>query len=258
MRRVVLILGVAATAACGGPQVPAHNGYKSEKAKPWKKPKPISLDDKGEAKVEGDLSYPDMRRAKWYAVDLPSTGELSLKLEITPPGEAVNDDFDLAYEVLDPGFRVIGKSDLEDEDAHEVQKAKTLLDLAPGKYLIHLYLQGRMDTAEYVLRVTFKATKPNDIKSDFPARVEFPPPLPMVALNDDTPPKYKPQPPRPPRGPRPPSPPPGEKKPEKKDAVSARIVGMSVISAGVQILIGRGTASGASDGMKASLKGISG
>lgn len=261
MRRVVFILGVVVMAACGGPQVPVHNGYKSEKAKPWKKPKPIALDDKGEAKVEGDLSYPDMRRAKWYAVDLPSNGQLSLKLEITPPGEAVNDDFDLAYEVLDPGFRVIGKSDLEDEDAHEVQKAKTLVDLAPGKYLVHLYLQGRMDTAEYVLRVAFKPTKASEVKSDFPAQVEFVPPLPMVALNDDTPPGYikKPAPPRPPGGgkrPPPPPPPPGTKEP--KETVTARIVGVSVGNGGVEILIGRGTDSKASNGMKATLKGISG
>ena len=247
-------------AACGGPQVPAHNGYKSEKAKPWKKPKPLVLDDKGEAKAEGDLSYPDMRRAKWFAIDLPSNGELSLKLEITPPGEAVNDDFDLAYEVLDPGFRVIGKSDLEDEDAHEVQKAKTLRDLVPGKYLVHLYLQGRMDTAEYVLRVAFKQTKPADVKSDFPAQVEFVPPLPMVALNDDTPPgMIKKPPPKGPRGgggrPPPPPPPPGK---DVKETVTARIVGVSVVSGGVQILIGRGTASKASNGMKAVLKGISG
>ena len=258
MRWIVLVLFAVAAGACGGPKVPVHNGYKSEKAKPWKKPKPLALDDKGEAKADGELSYADMRRAKWYAVDLPSTGELSIKLEITPPGEAVNDEFDLAYEVLDPGFRVIGKSDLEDEDAHEVQKAKTLLDLSPGRYLIHLYLQGRMDTAEYVVRVAFKATKPADIKSDFPAQVEFVPPLPMVALNDDTPAKYKPQPPRPPRPPRPPGDPKKPDKPEKKETVSARIVGMSIVTGGVQILVGRGTASGASNGMKASLKGISG
>jgi len=261
MRWIVLVLSVAAAAACGGPKVPVHNGYKSEKAKPWKKAKPLAFDDKGEAKVEGDLSYPDMKRAKWYAIDLPSSGQLSVKLEITPPGEAVNDDFDLAYEVLDPGFRVIGKSDLEDEDAHEVQKAKTLVELQPGHYLIHLYLQGRMDTAEYVLRVAYKPTKIEDVKSDFPAQVEMPPPLPMVALNDDTPPGYlkKTQPqPRPPRGPRPPSEPKKPDKGDKKEPVNARIVGMSIVSGGVQILVGRGTASGAADGMKASLKGISG
>ena len=30
--------------------------------------------------------------------------------------------------------------------------------LAPGKYLIHIYLQGRMDTADFVLHAGFKTT----------------------------------------------------------------------------------------------------
>ena len=53
-------------------------------------------------------------------------------------------------EILDPGYRVIAKSDLEEEDAHELTKSKTLYDLAPGKYLIHLYLQSRLDTADFI------------------------------------------------------------------------------------------------------------
>ena len=110
--------------------------------------------------------------------------------------------------------------------------------------------------------VAFKPTKPSEVKSDFPAQVEFVPPLPMVALNDDTPPGMikKQPPPRPPGGggkrPPPPPPPPGEK--DKKEAVTARIVGVSVAAGGVDILIGRGTDSKASNGMKATLKGISG
>jgi len=124
--------------ACGGPQIPTHNGYKPKEAKPWKKPKVLKLDDKHEAKADGDVSYPDMRRARWYEIALPSNGQLSLALEVTPPGDAVNDDFDLGMEVVGPTYRVISKSDLEDEDAHELNKKKTLLDLPPGKYLIHL------------------------------------------------------------------------------------------------------------------------
>jgi hypothetical protein len=72
-------------AACGGPQIPAHNGYKPKEAKPWQKAKTLKFDDKLEAKTDGDLSYPDMRRAHWYQLTLPSNGQLQLQLEVTPP-----------------------------------------------------------------------------------------------------------------------------------------------------------------------------
>ena len=99
-------------AACGGTQVPTHNGYKSEKAKPWKKPKTLKFDDKLEAKAEGELSYAEMRARAGTRSTSRRPASSTLKLEITPPGDATNDDFDLGVEVLDPGFRVISKSDL--------------------------------------------------------------------------------------------------------------------------------------------------
>lgn len=258
MRRIVIASLVVLT-ACGGAQIPKHSGYKSDKAKPWKKPKALAWDDKGEAKAEGDLAYADYRRAKWYSVDLPGDGELGMRLEITPPGDATNEDFDLGVEVLDPGYRVISKSDLEDEDAHELTKAKTLYDLHAGKYLIHLYLQGRTDTADFIMRLTFKRTAAAEVKSDFPVHVAFIPPLPMVPLNDDTPKNYKPEKPavvthviRKPKGP-------VEKKPDKPDtSLTARIIGLQVSGGGTQITVGRGTESGAAQGMKGKLQGVSG
>ena len=258
MRWIVLVIGITlALGACGGPKIPMHAGYKNEKVKPWKKPKALALDEKLEAKTEGDLSYADMRRAKWFSIELPRHGELSLRLEITPPGEAANDDFDLALEILDPGFRVISKSDLEDEDAHELTKTKTLFDLEAGKYLIHLYLQSRMDTADFILRAAFKPTTAAELKSDFPTQVAFIPPLPMVPLNDDTPAKYKPptnvvirtkvKPKLNPADPKP-----------VATALTARIVGVSVVSGGTKIVVGRGTNTGAMSGMKAKLGGVQG
>jgi hypothetical protein len=60
----------------------------------------------------------------------------------------------VGFEVLDPGNRVIARSDLQEgDDVGEIQKSKSLLDLEPGRYLVHLYLQGRMDSADYLLRV---------------------------------------------------------------------------------------------------------
>lgn len=256
MRWIVLVLWLV---GCGGPKIPAHSGYKSDKSKPWNKAKALKFsEDKGEAKSEGELNYADHRRARWYALTLPTHGELTIKVEITPPGDATNEDFDLGVEVLDPHFRVISKSDLEDgEDAGELTKTKPLFDLEPGKYLVHLYLQSRVDTADYILRATFKATKAAEAKTDYPAQVAFYPSLPMVPLNDDTPARYRPTnvvtrv-----RNPKPPKPQPG--KPPPVAVLTARIVGVSVVGNSTRIVVGRGTTTGAASGMKAKLNGIPG
>jgi len=249
-----IVLGCAVT-ACGGPQIPTHNGYKPKEATPWNKPKALKFDDKGEAKAEGDLSYPDMRRARWYELNLPSSGQLSIGLEITPPGDAVNDDFDLGMEVLDPGYRVISKSDLDEGDAHELNKKKTLVDLAPGKYLIHVFLQGRMDTADFVLRAAFKATAAAEVKSNFPADVLFVPVLAQVPLQDDTPRNYRPVivekhgPKHTTKSAATPATPPAA-------TVTARIINVQIVAGGTQITMGRGTTTGATDGMHGSIRGV--
>jgi hypothetical protein len=256
MRWIVLVsVALAAFAsACGGPKVPMHAGYKSEKAKPWKKPKPLILDEKLEASADGELSYGDYRRARWFAIDLPANGQLTLKLDITPPGDSVNEEFDLAMEVLDPGFRVISKSDLEEADAFELAKSKTLLDLPAGRYLIHLYLQGRMDTAEYELRAQFERTAAAEVKTSFPSEVEFVPPLAMVPPKDDTPASYRPDKPVRTTVVRRRKPKPAPEQP-KAEVLTGRITAVSVVNNKTQITIGLGTANNARDGMKGSLKG---
>jgi hypothetical protein len=240
--------------------VPQHNGYKGgSKAKPWKKSKTLKFDEKNEAKVEGDLSYPDQRRAAWYVADLTQPGQLDLKLEIVPPGESTNEDFDLGFEVLDPGFRVIARSNKEEgDDVGEIQKSKSLLDLEPGRYSIHLYLQGRLDTCDYVLRAAFKPMSTVG-KSDFPAQVAFPQALPMVPLTDDTPKNYKPQVATTvvtvKKGPKV-TKPKEEPKPAAPTAITARIIGMQVTGSTTQITIGRGTSAGMAVGMKGKIVGV--
>lgn len=253
-----IVPAVCLLVACGGTKVPLHSGYKNDKSKPWKNPKQIKLDDKGEGKADGALNYASMSRARWYAIQLPSHGELTIRLEITPPGDETNEDFDLALEVLDPGYRVIAKSDKEEEDAGELTKTKTLFDLEPGKYFIHLYLQGRLDSGDYNLKANFKPTKAGDKPSDFPAQVAFVDALPMVPLNDDTPKTYRPPTTVVTTRTRPPKAPP--KKPDEKPVtvLNARIVGVSVIGGGTRIVLGRGTLTGAASGMKAKLNGING
>ena len=251
-----IVLGCAAT-ACGGPQIPTHNGYKPKEATPWKKPKALKFDDKGEAKAEGNLSYPDMRRARWYELNLPSSGQLTIGLEITPPGDAVNDDFDLGMEVLDPGYHVISKSDLDDEDAQQLNKKKTLVELAPGKYLVHLFLQGRMDTADFVLHAAFKATAAAEVKSNFPADVLFVPVLAQVPLQDDTPRNYHPVVVEK-HGPRRTRPAAATPAATPAATVTARIINVQIVSGGTQITLGRGTTTGATDGMHGTIRGVGG
>jgi len=55
MGRLMFLLSIAVV-ACGGPDIPAHNGYKSDHAKPWKKAKTLKFDDQNIAKAKGDLT----------------------------------------------------------------------------------------------------------------------------------------------------------------------------------------------------------
>jgi hypothetical protein len=259
MKRALLLLTVFG-AACGGPQIPQHNGYKETTTKPWKKVKTLKFDDKGEAKADGDLSYPDRRRAAWYGVDLATPSNLALRLDITPPGDAVNEDFDFGIEVLDPGNRPVVRKDLEEGDSqHDLNKMADLKDLQPGHYLIHLYLQGRLDTAEYTMHATLKAAASAEVKSDFPAQVAFVGPLALVPVTDDTPKNYKPPVTTPvvithrPRGPTPPPPP---KPPPPPTTTSARIIGVAVGSGGATITIAAGTSAGARNGQTGKVVGI--
>ena len=245
-------------AACGGRQVPEHSGYKNVKSKPWQKAKLLSWDEKGETKASGDLSYAKYDRSAWYMVDVPAPGELALKLEVEPPGDEVNEDFDLALEVLDPGNRVISKADLEEDDAGEINKSRLLYDLQPGRYMIHVYLQGRLDVADFDLRLAYKRAGAQEVKSDFTTKVAFVPPLPMVPVNDDTPkglPKQttiittK-------KTPRPPKETPKEAPPATTK--TARILGVSVVGGGTQIMIGLGKDQGVDAGWKAKVAGVQG
>lgn len=229
-----------------------HSGYKGKNPQPWKKAKTLKFDDKHVAKAEGDLSYKRYKRAAWYVANLDQAGKLDLELEVTPPTD--EGEFDLGFEVMDSGFRTIAKSDLEEgDDAGELTKTKSLKDLEPGKYYVHLYLQGRLDTADYVLRATFKAM-PSVGQSDFPAQVAFPPPLPMVPLQDDTPlPEHKPTVVH--KGPRKETP---KEEPKKATGtkLTAVIIGMKVDGKGTKITIALGTQAGAGVGMQGQVVGL--
>jgi len=262
-KMVLVGLGVSVLAlgACGGTQIPQHSGYKSNKAKPWNKPKTIKLNDDYKGKISAELDYAAFKRARWFAVDLPGPGTLDVNIEVIPGGPERDDDeqMDVGLEILDQKFNVLAKSDLEADDARELKKERSLKELPEGRYLIHMYLEGRLDAADVDLKVAF--TK-GDLpwQSDFPNQVAFVGPLPAVPVLDDTP-----APPKKPvrthgtrHGPRPPRPPPQDPPPTTPTAgnVVVAITDVQASGSGAQIVIGGGTSDGLSNGLVGSVRGV--
>jgi hypothetical protein len=256
MRGIAVTLATLVMVGCGGADIPEHSGYKNDKVKPWKKPKLIPLDDKNEGKAEGELIYAEYTRARWYAVDLPEEGELELKLEIGTALEG-DEEFDLAFEVLDQNFQVLIRADVEEEDAHEMNKTRTLYELSPGRYLIHVYLQRRIDQAEYDLKVAFRPQS-KSFESDFPAQVAFVGRLPGVPPFDDTPANYRPQIVRKPTGKKTTGKKPTVEKVPVTNTMSASIINVVVSGSGSIITINRGTNHNVNNDMTGYVKGLKG
>jgi hypothetical protein len=175
---------VATLVACGGPDIPVHNGYPA-KAKPWRKAAILELDEQNQAEADATVSYPKRERAKWFAVDLPASGELDVDLTVTPIGTSQK-GMDLAVEVLDEGFRVLTRADDEEDDAGDDEKHRTLYELAPGRLYLHVYTQARLDEADFTLAITFRPVA-SVSKTDFPAKVAYVGQLPLVPSKDDAP-----------------------------------------------------------------------
>src|SRR5690349_4706186 len=138
---------LAPTGGCAGQQIPAHDGYKSPKSTPWKKPKVLSIDEDLEGEIDGELDYAARKRARWLAVDLAFPASMQVQLQTGGDDR----DLDIGLEILDDGFNVLAKADAEDEDAGEPRKERSIKDVQPGRYYIHLYLQGRLDRADYTV-----------------------------------------------------------------------------------------------------------
>lgn len=261
--RIALLAIPCLLVACAG-RIPDHDGYAGKSAKGWEKPTVIELDEDLEAEADGELSYPARRRARWFAVDLPEPGRLAVQLSYLPLGnqgdeEFVDDPFDVAFEVYDASHRLLVRADNEESDAGERKKQRTVEDLASGRYLVHVYLQRRLDEAEYNLRLQLKRGAIAS-STDFPRDVRFPETLPQVPVVDDTP----APPPRPRcRGRRcgnddrkPPrnnaSGPKAEKDEEiaSGTAMQGRITGVRVVEGGTRITINRGSTHGVAKGWK--------
>ncbi|HUQ04376.1 MAG TPA: hypothetical protein VM261_17875 [Kofleriaceae bacterium] len=190
---VFLTLGLTFCVACGGAQIPSHNGYKGKKPRPWEKAKVLKL-DKNEAKADVDLDYAKLKRAKWLAVDLPGPGTLTAQIEVSPSSgsggtteEGEELDIDVGFELLDGNsFNILAASNLESDDAHELKKELKAKELTEGRYLIHVYLQGRLDAADIDVKVNFERGQVA-WKSDFPNQVAFVGPLAAIPPLDDAP-----------------------------------------------------------------------
>jgi len=251
MQRVRLSACIAAAVAANawiagtacGPAFPTHDGYPEAAKQPWKKPAKLALDGKLEAEVEGSVSYEQRNRARWYAVELPTPGELAIKFTYEPLGER---EFDLAFEVLGPNFNVLTTANAEDDDAKKDKKERTLYELAPGTYYVHVYTQGRMDAADFTLDLKHTMVTPEE-KTDFPAQVAYVDPLAVVPAVDDAPPPTRR--PRRPRGPRQPKQP-DQPEPPTGDSLSGRIAGYGVAGGKTKLIVDRGSNDGVSIGWR--------
>lgn len=191
---IATVFAASCLTACGGVDVPLHDGYRSKKSKPWKKPKMLEFDEDFEAEKDGELSYLKRRRASWFAVDLPADGEVEVRIDVSPLGLAAEaaefeddeDPFDVAFEVYDENFRLLERADRDADDAGDRQRSRTVAKLLKGRYLIHIFLQRRLDEAEFNLRVKYNRAAV-ELETDFPVQVAFVEPLPVVPIVDDAP-----------------------------------------------------------------------
>jgi hypothetical protein len=254
MSRSILLAAVVAPllVACGGPKYPMHSGYHKNNKTPWTHAKVIQLDARLEGKTEGTLDYRDYKRAAWYAVRLPGDGDLGVNLEVFPPGD---DKFDLAMEVLSPSFQVISKSDQSSQDAFDVKKSKSLIELKRGVYLVHVYLENRLDQCDFDLGIKFTPRKLAG-EDTFPQQVAFVPDLPVVPIQDDTPitkPTHHGHHGHHTGGHSPPPPPPP---PPGGLPVAGRVINVQVAGNATQIIFNKGIADGLHDGAKGQVSGI--
>ncbi|WP_428268849.1 hypothetical protein [Haliangium sp.] len=272
MRAAVLPAFVAtlalagAAGACGGRQIPTHDGYRNNDVKGWESPTSVEFDEDFEGEADGELSYPKRRRARWLAVDLPQAGELDVRLAYSPVAlqdepelDDEDDPFDVAFEVYDERQRMLLRADNTEDDAGERTKKRTLYELNKGRYLIHVYLQRRLDEVDFTVRLQFRPGAVTS-SSGFPKAVAFVPELPAIPEVDDAPPprarcrgRRCRRPPR--RTGRPPRRPPSESPPEQDAVVAvpenglrARVIGIRATGEGTRITINRGSAHGVAKG----------
>jgi hypothetical protein len=183
--RLFLVGNLCLAGACGG-SAPVHTGYPEGDSAPWEKASSLRLNDNLEAMSEGELSFPNRHRARWYAVDLPAPGKITARVST----ESTVKGADIAMEILDAGFNVNAEGQ-NDDDIGQPKKVREYKDARQGKSYIHIYTIGRDDVVAYTLRVRFEpkpqtariepVTSPSGPdKTQFPWTVPNLPVLPQV------------------------------------------------------------------------------
>jgi hypothetical protein len=237
--------------ACGGAQV--HSGYPTGEMEPWSSPTTLRLNDNGDASADGEVSFPKRERARWYAVDLPASGSLSVRLVI----DSRSTGADVGVEVLDAGYNVLAQP-FDDNDIEQEEKLRTVQEARAGRTYIHVFASKRLDEVDYRLRVRFEPSAtgtrttvasgdPGEgSRSVFPWTVPNVPPLPAVPATEEAP----------RRGGRPVAERPPAPEPEPTDpamdtstqTVKGRIIEFAAAGSGVKIVINRGMDAGVDQG----------
>jgi hypothetical protein len=243
---LLLCSSVLAAAACG-PSIPSHKGYPVGEKAPWSKAKRIILDDQNKGDTDGTLDYPKRQRAAWYSVVLPTEGSLTVTMTQDPLANKATTDVEV--EVLDEGFNVVAKGD---DDEGETKKERVVAKARPGKSYIHVFTRGKLDRADYTIKVAFKPVVVDDPRLKFPYNVPMPEQLAAVPTQDDTPGKPKPRGNGKPRDPKPRDP-----KPDATDdgggtgkKATARIAEYSEEGGSVRIVLNKGEDNGIVVGQK--------
>src|SRR5262245_21487733 len=98
--------------------------------------KPMTLDN-GEAKAHGIVTYPGGDRVDWKMVELPSRGQMDIKLQWQPPRPGLQLSFDVFDEWNTP--IVQSKKQKGSKKSHSRVRTATVDDALKGKYFIRIF-----------------------------------------------------------------------------------------------------------------------
>jgi hypothetical protein len=154
----------------------------------YKGAKKIELDEGGEAKAKGIVTYPGGDRVDWKFFEVPAekTGTVELKLRHTPPRPGL----DVAFNVFDEFGKRIGRVKPAGSRPKRTKRDK-IKDLTPGKYYVQIYAPSRMDAGTYKLTLRFKEAKKIDpvdlekLASQIPDPPTLPAPVEPVVLSPE-------------------------------------------------------------------------
>jgi len=167
-------IAVAGYACLSNISQKAHSG----KDQSYKHAKKIKLDERGEGRVKGIVTYPGGDRVDWRVVELPAAGKMRIKLKWKSPRPGL----DLAFNVYDQYLKRVRRAKPSPGKGRRVKRVK-LRRVEKGKYYIQIYAPRRIDAGEYRLRIRFKA-RPAKLDAG-PLDVPNPPRLAAIPIKYD-------------------------------------------------------------------------